>query len=408
MHAAYPHVRDRNPTSRLWYDRRRLCTSSSRPVARGTGHCRQELAEGIEAANPSRRKPVRMATLVLGLLAVIFFVPACGGDSPAALAPAPPPRAPTPPPVPPPPAPATPQIRFSANGSDFVEWVWDPVEGATSYEADVAVAGASSDERTRVVTEEPRYRWEGLAPDTAYVIWVRAIAETAGGRARSGWSRGFGVNTLSASLMRCTNEREQVLRYGSPNHIAREWTGRPFRFHFDEAALRQCGENLGLPDWYETEIVGRIESAAVDFEARLGYRIFEAIPAADGPGVITITTVSIGDDAQEECERANGYANVQEATLFFSLGYCDPACRPPREVGWQAEPTVRTGTAIHELGHILGMHHHDRGEPDDTDSRSMYGLEMSEELDGVYYTPRIFTEYDIDRLGCAYPLEEVP
>ena len=38
----------------------------------------------------------------------------------------------------------------------------------------------------------------------------------------------------------------------------------------------------------------------------------------------------------------------------------------------------------------------------------MYGLEMSEELDGVYYTPRTFTAYDIDRLGCAYPLEDAP
>lgn len=207
----------------------------------------------------------------------------------------------------------------------------------------------------------------------------------------------------------CTNEREMVLRYEGGDHIAREWDpARAFRFNFDEAALRQCGQNLGLPDWYETEVVGRLASAQADFEARLGYPIFESISAVDGPGVITITVLPRGDEAEEECERSNAYADVGEGVLLFSAGYCDPACRPPRAVGWQPEPTVRTGTVIHELGHILGMRHHDRGEPDDTDSQRMYGLEMSEELDGVFHTPRTFTAYDIDRLGCAYPLDATP
>ena len=329
--------------------------------------------------------------------------PACGTDT----KPVAPPTSPAPPPAPepPPPAPeppAKPRVRVSKTGSDFVEWVWDPVEGATNYE--VSVAETPPDDRTHVFTEDPLWRWEGLAPETEYVIWVRAIAETAGGRARSEWSGQVRAATLPASPTQCTNEREMVLRYEAGNHIAREWNPtRPFRFNFDEAALRQCGENLGLPDWYETEIVGRLASAQADFETRLGYAIFEAIPAADGPGVITITVLPRGGDAQEECQRANAYANPREGVLFFSPGYCDLACRPPREVGWQAEPTVRTGTVIHELGHILGMRHHDRGQPDDTDSQRMYGLEMTEELDGVFYTPRTFTDYDIDRLGCAFP-----
>ena len=32
-------------------------------------------------------------------------------------------------------------MRVTDRGEDFVEWSWDPVEGATSYEADVFVAG---------------------------------------------------------------------------------------------------------------------------------------------------------------------------------------------------------------------------------------------------------------------------
>ena len=38
----------------------------------------------------------------------------------------------------------------------------------------------------------------------------------------------------------------------------------------------------------------------------------------------------------------------------------------------------------------------------------MYGLEMSHELDGVDYTPRTFTDYDIDRLACAYQHPDFP
>ena len=338
----------------------------------------------------------RMNRTLLAVLVLVAVGCGTGKDG----TPVAPPSSPAPAPAPPPPPepPDKPTVRLSERGSDFVEWVWDSVEGASSYE--VSVAQTPPDERTQVFTEDPLFRWEELTPETEYAIWVRAIAETAGGRARSEWSRQVRATTLPASPTQCTNEREMVLRYEGGNHIASEWnSGRPFRFSFDEAALRQCGENLGLPDWYETEIVGRLASAQADFEAQLGYKIFEAIPAADGPGVITITVLSKGDD----CEHASAYARPREGVAFFSLGYCDLACRPPREVGWQPEPTVRTGTVIHELGHILGMRHHDRGEPDDTDSQRMYGLEMSEELDGVFYTQRTFTDYDINRLGCAYP-----
>ena len=65
----------------------------------------------------------------------------CGGDG----QPVPPPPLPTVPASPTAPDPARPEsparvtgIKATEIGQDFILWTWDPAEGATSYEADVA------------------------------------------------------------------------------------------------------------------------------------------------------------------------------------------------------------------------------------------------------------------------------
>ena len=74
-------------------------------------------------------------------------------------------------------------------GLDFLVWAWDPVEHATGYEGHAFPDGIPVSERPPLqVTAEPTFRADGLEPGTVMVFFVRAIRETAGGRAAGPWS----------------------------------------------------------------------------------------------------------------------------------------------------------------------------------------------------------------------------
>ena len=84
-------------------------------------------------------------------------------------------------------------IRVVDVGTDFIVWAWDPVETATGYEAHAFPHGTPPAERPALrVTVEPTFRADGLEPDTVMGFFVRAIRETAGGRAYGPWSEGIG------------------------------------------------------------------------------------------------------------------------------------------------------------------------------------------------------------------------
>ena len=94
-----------------------------------------------------------------------------------------------PPPEPEPPPGQPTGIRVVDAGTDFLVWAWDPVETATGYEAHAFPDGTPPTERPPLqITVEPTFRADGLEPDTLTRILVRAIRETAGGRAVGPWS----------------------------------------------------------------------------------------------------------------------------------------------------------------------------------------------------------------------------
>ena len=122
-------------------------------------------------------------------LAALLIAAAGCGDG-AGGTPAMPPTAVPTTPEPPPEPPGKPTgIRVVDAGPDFLVWVWNPVEGATSYEAHAFPYGTPPSERPPLqVTVEPTFRADGLEPGTVMGIFVRAIRETAGERAVGLWS----------------------------------------------------------------------------------------------------------------------------------------------------------------------------------------------------------------------------
>ena len=130
----------------------------------------------------------RTLSVRLVLAIGLFALTGCGGSADST--PAAPPAAPTPAPEPPPTPPGQPTgIRVVDVGLDFLVWAWDPVEDATGYEGHAFPDGTPGPERPPLrVTVEPTFRAGGLDPDTVMVFFVRAIRETAGGRAVGPWS----------------------------------------------------------------------------------------------------------------------------------------------------------------------------------------------------------------------------
>ena len=361
---------------------------------------------------------LKIVTRSLVAAGVALALGACGSDSGSTSAPPPAPTAPAPPPAPPEPPSQPTGIRVTDRGEDFVEWSWDPVEGATGYEADVFVTGAPVDERTKVETEEPSYRWEGLAPLTSVGIFVRAVTETAGGRAESEWSEGANGLTLSpiAPPAACSNERRLALDWEHDPILVPAWDpDRPFRVWIDEGPIRDGGDRIDRPDFLEEEVLEPLRDVADRIKERLGYAIFDPYDLLLSPPSAgeTVIAVHVTEDRYRDPPWDAACAPVTispmnaipwTAEMVYNEPFFDPAvtCR-----GFAEDRTDET--IIHELGHILGMKH--ARSTGDANSRTRGGVYMSEPLtdhrdyddSDVFLLPE-----DIDAWGCMFPHPDHP
>ena len=92
---------------------------------------------------------------------------------------------------------------MASSGMNFVQWHWNPVEGATGYDSqfstDEAFTGAETTART---AEQTSYLSENLDPETNYYLRVRSVMGTGGGRVTSDWSMPASATTTSPAARR--------------------------------------------------------------------------------------------------------------------------------------------------------------------------------------------------------------
>lgn len=330
--------------------------------------------------------------------AAILLATACGQNAtaPAPALPSPAPSAPTTTPAQPEP-PEIPIVQLSHVGRDFVEWEWDPVEGATRYVVDVA-EGRTLDNRRQDTTEDSRYRMVGLEPDQLVVIWVRAIRETAGGTAASDWShRVWGVTSNPASETEpraCTDEKaraEARLARARPDWtFITEWDGTPFRVD----VMDTFPDHVPRADVIQ-HLLDAVALADEKIEQQIGYRIIERgelLPVPEG--------IEPGWNEDLRAFRINcplPRERGQILGLYMDL-----------EPGWGAQAHSRCGafsyfrssrlnggTTIHEIWHLFGFEH-----DFETDLlESGVGVAMSKALT----SGGVLTYADIDALRCIFP-----
>ena len=141
--------------------------------------------------------PMRGLILLLAMfLGAGLVLSGCGDDDEPAPAPTPAPPPPAPAPEPEPEAPTAPGVptglRVSATGPTFIEWSWNAVEGADSYQVQFSFDEMFTDEDT-VVPVGPATSFRNpetlpIPPGTTVYLRVRAVAGSGEASAAGGWS----------------------------------------------------------------------------------------------------------------------------------------------------------------------------------------------------------------------------
>ena len=290
--------------------------------------------------------------LAVGLPVVAFAV--CDSRNPA-----PPPTVPPVSPISPlPPAPeppSAPVVRITA-GQDFVEWNWDPVEGATHYEGHAHPFPLPPGQRPPLQDiPEPTFRVDGLVPGETWDFSVRAVRETAGGRAVSPWAKNPSGRSLLATTVAVDLSPDGFMDMWAFN--ASDWrdgTGR----RRDRLYLQTKRPRLGtVSSHFSAELRAYIKDTFGDFVLALGGDQL----APGGPEI----HVRHYQDGLAPCGNRCGCARLTEGEIYMNEGDEGEPCNPTTGSG-DARRTWWTAIYVHELAHIMGFSHVYRGYFDST------------------------------------------
>ena len=236
-------------------------------------------------------------------------------------------------------------LRVAELSRNSVLWVWEPAEGATNYQVRAFLNDADRDGVLADV-EDPSFLGEGLEPGTKVEIRVRAVAETAGGRANGPWSNPVSATTwpeMWPAPRDCTDEREQALSFSmagyseGPPVLIEEWDGTPFRIYFtpgyNDEDRRAAQHSLDL-----------LQSFSEQLKDQIGYTIVEV------GGWIENVEWSLD-------ERDCGWRRPGQITgIMVPGGRGDFVLRCALyEEG--AEALTRGFGTVHELFHLFGFAH---------------------------------------------------
>ena len=224
-----------------------------------------------------------------------LMISACGEDdaptptTPTPTTPTPPTPPPTPPPDPEPEGPVAPSnLRVSDRGSNYLEWSWDAVEGASGYNAQFSPDETFDDTDTIFVktADQTSQRVENLAGDTTGHMRVQSFVTDGADVTRSDWTSSVAGTTSPPPVAQALAAPDDF-ESSDPDDssIVLDWDSVSGAAHYEVEQRADGGSGVdAVCDGADGNEVEQSDCIATDLEPGTDYEFrVRAIPDPDDP-----------------------------------------------------------------------------------------------------------------------------